>query len=354
MKQICTQIAFVCALLITTKSFSQNVAQNFESQTEVNTLIGQCWTFNNVGFTSSSVISGSGSVVTQLGSQSEMITPELLIPPSLAINFSYNTIATSTGSKTLKVLLVINGVETLLQSINLNSNPSASFSGTFTSANTPGNNINGSRKVIFRTSDNASVVIDNLTISAPYTYTTGCAVANSPLPVTFAGFSAKKTTSGISLTWAVGTEMEVNRYEVQKSSDGKNFKTIGSVAANNTPSYNYIDGTIADIVYYRIKSVDNDGKYAYSTVVSVKGQQSTVVLKAFPIPAQNQLTIQHGAAGNSSKIEIVAADGRMITSVSVASGTQQTNIDMSIAKPGVYVIRFVDNANTETLKIVKQ
>jgi hypothetical protein len=66
------------------------------------------------------------------------------------------------------------------------------------------------------------------------------------------------------------------------------------------------------------------------------------------------LTIQHGAAGNSSKIEIVAADGRMITSVSVASGTQQTNIDMSIAKPGVYVIRFVDNANTETLKIVKQ
>jgi hypothetical protein len=354
MKQICTQIAFVCALLITTKTFSQNVIQNFESQNEVNTLMGQCWTFNNVGFTSSPVITGTGSVVTQLGSQSEMITPELLIPPSLSINFSYNTIATSTGSKTLKVLLVINGVETLLQSINLNSSPSGSFSATFTSANTPGNNINGSRKVIFRTSDNASVIIDNLSINAPYTYPTGCPTANSSLPVKFAGFSAKKTVSGVSLTWNVGSEENVNGYEVQKSSDGKNFTKIGFVAASNASSYSYTDVKPGDVVYYRIKSVDNDGKYAYSTVVSVKGQQSTVVLRAFPVPTQNQLTIQHSTASNNSKIEIVAADGRMVKSVSIASGAQQTNIDISTAKPGIYVIRFVDNTNTETIKIVKQ
>lgn len=354
MKQICTQIAFACALFITTKSFSQNVAQNFESQAEVNTLISQCWTFNNTGFTNTSVITGTGSVVTQLGSQSEMITPELVIPTSLTINFSYNTIATSTGSKTLKLFLVINGVETILQNINLNSNPSGNLSATYTSANTPGNNINGNRKVIFRVSDNASVVLDNLAINAPYTYPTGCAVANSPLPVTFAGFYAKKINSGVSITWNVGTEIDLNGYEVQRSSDGINFIKLAFVAATNSASYNFIDSKAPNAAYYRIKSVDVDGKYAYSIVVSIKGEQSGVVLKAFPMPVQSQLTIQHSTAGNNTKIEVITADGRLIKSMMIAAGAQQTNVDLSNAKKGVYVLRFLNDANVETLKLVKQ
>jgi hypothetical protein len=354
MKQICTLIAISFAFVLNTKVYSQNVAQNFESQAEVNSLISHCWTFNNVSFTGTSQIAGTGSVVTQLGTTSEIMTPELQIPTTLNISFSYNTIADINGSKTLKVFLLLNGAETILETINLQSDPSGSFSGTFTSANTPGQNINGSRKIIFRVNNNASVVIDNLTVNAPYTYPGGCPMANSPLPVTFAGFNAKTLSGGISLTWEVGTEENVSGYEVQKSVNGSNFSKIGFVAANNKSSYGFIDSKHTGPGYYRIKSVDIDGKYAYSTVVRINGEQSSTLLKAFPMPVENQLTIQHGSANKASRIEIISVDGRTVQCTPIASGAQQTIIDFSSIKPGTYIARVVNSNSTETLKIIKQ
>jgi hypothetical protein len=89
-------------------------------------------------------------------------------------------------------------------------------------------------------------------------------------------------------------------------------------------------------------------------VVSVQELQSAAGIKAFPMPVQNGLTVQHNSASINSKIEIVSIDGRLIKSLSVADGSQQTNIDFSSAKAGVYIVRFVNNTNVESLKIVKQ
>jgi hypothetical protein len=92
----------------------------------------------------------------------------------------------------------------------------------------------------------------------------------------------------------------------------------------------------------------------YSIVVAVQGEKSNVVMKAFPMPVQNQLTIQHGAAGRNSKIEVITADGRLMKSMAVAVGAQQTSVDLSYVKTGVYIVRFVNDGNLETLKVVKQ
>jgi hypothetical protein len=355
MKQICTQIAFVCALFCSANAFSQNVNQGFDTQTEVNGLLASCWTLNNFTYTSSSAITGSGSVVSSSGSVSEIITPLLQIPPSLTVGFSYNTVASSGGSKTLKVLLVINGVETLLENINLaGASASGTFSKSYTSASTPGNNINGNRSIVLRTSNNVSVAIDDLTINAPYTYPGGCANSNAPLPVKFSGFTAKTIYDAVSLTWSVGTEENVAGYEVQRSTDGNSFSRIAFVAARGVSSYTYVDSKVTEMAFYRIRSVDNDSKYIYSSILTLKGEESGVVMKAFPMPVQSQLTVQHATATNNSKIEVLSADGRMIKSVSVSTGAQQTNVDLSSAKAGVYMIRLVNGANTETLKIIKQ
>jgi hypothetical protein len=202
------------------------------------------------------------------------------------------------------------------------------------------------------TLSNKAVTVNTFTINA--LKGTAPAAAPVPLPVTFAGFYAKSTNGHTSLTWKVATESNVSGYEVQRSIDGSSFSKIGFVAATNSSSYNFVDSKGGSVVYYRIKSIDADGKYSYSIVVNIKGLQSDVVMKAFPMPVQSQLTVQHSAAVSNSKLEIISADGRMIKALAIAEGAQQTNIDLTSAKSGVYVVRFVSGLNIQTSKIIKQ
>jgi hypothetical protein len=174
------------------------------------------------------------------------------------------------------------------------------------------------------------------------------------LPVRFSSFNAKSSAGNVALTWNVEAEENLSGYEVERSNDGRSFSKIGFVAASSQKSYTYTDSRPLVSGYYRIKSVDVDGKFMYSTVISLKGGRSIVLLKAF-MSNQNTLTIQHDAALSGSRISISSADGRLIRSLAPSTGAQQTVTDLSSAKAGLYLVRF-DNGNgeAETLKVIKQ
>ena len=194
---------------------------------------------------------------------------------------------------------------------------------------------------------NNIITVDNFTSSA----------ASSPtvLPVKFSSLDAKTINNSVSLKWTVGSEINVTGYEIEKSSDGRNFSKIGFVSATGQSSYSFVDPKASSISYYRIKSVDGDGKYTYSTVTLVKAGKSMIVLKAFPSPFTNNLSVQHATANGSSLISISSEDGRLIKTVIPIAGTQQTDINLSTAAPGLYLIRFAaGNKDVQTLKILKQ
>ena len=73
------------------------------------------------------------------------------------------------------------------------------------------------------------------------------------------------------------------------------------------------------------------------------------------MPVQGELTIQHETANENTSLTIVSTDGRMVKIIKPATGAQQTTIDLSSAKAGLYFARF-DNGNGEisNLKVVKQ
>jgi len=120
-------------------------------------------------------------------------------------------------------------------------------------------------------------------------------------------------------------------------------------------TYSFVDTKPSTISYYRIKSIDANGRYTYSSIALVKAGKSMIVLKAFPSPFTKNLSIQHATADPGSLITISAEDGRLIKSVAPITGTQQTDIDLSAAKAGLYLVRFKNgNGRTETLKILKQ
>lgn len=186
-------------------------------------------------------------------------------------------------------------------------------------------------------------------------FRTNGTLAQAPLPVTFIGFDAKKLSNGSQLTWKVGGEINVNRYEIERSTDGRNFTSVGSVSSDKKDTYTYFDATTNSTVYYRVKNVDNDGKFKYSTIVRIVNGKSSIILKAFPQPVLGQLTIQHPVINNNSLITVSAADGRLIRSVRPTTGSMQTFVDMSNFKGGLYLVRFdAGDGEVETMKVVKQ
>jgi hypothetical protein len=95
------------------------------------------------------------------------------------------------------------------------------------------------------------------------------------LPVKFIAFTTTKDNKNVVIQWSTAEEMNANMYEVERSSDGLNWKTIAYVAAmgtsQNLSNYSYSDKNITDkIVYYRVKEVDIDGNFTYTAIKSVK------------------------------------------------------------------------------------
>ncbi len=94
-----------------------------------------------------------------------------------------------------------------------------------------------------------------------------------PVPLKLLSFTAERRTGTSFLKWITENEQNVGYYDVQQSYDGSMFTTIGNVTARNSGSlenYYFEDRTpLNGIEYYRIKSIDVDGKFSFSRIAAV-------------------------------------------------------------------------------------
>ena len=364
MKQIFTLLtALSLTSAFSLKANSQNINESFESPAAVTNLVTSCWTLNNFNYTNVSPLVGiGGSVVSTQGTLSEIITPELQIPSTLNIGFTYNTVTSTGGSKTLKIFLDINGTETLLESINLQSDPSGTFtSPAYTNANTPGNNINGSRKIIFRVTANVSVKIDGLTINAPYTYAGGCPFASIPLPVKLLSFQGSLSKAQTQLNWTVAENETGNYFEVERSSDGKTFTTVAVVSTTQkqgNESYMYNEAAQAT-AYYRLRIVNKDKSTSYSKVLLVKSQTTTAsTVNLYQNPIRETLTFSFNSATNASnEIAVYNLVGAKVYAESLLAqkGTNSVSIKLNNhLTSGTYILEIRNSTERSIAKFIKQ
>ena len=185
---------------------------------------------------------------------------------------------------------------------------------------------------------------------------TNLAPAAIALPVNFHAFEARKLNAGTQLTWKVGQEQNLSHYEIEKSNTGRGYTSIGTVQATGASIYNFTDQQASGSqVFYRIKSVDQDGKFKYSPIVTLRNGKAAIALKVFPLPARNNVTVEHESIQTNGLITISTADGRIVKSIQPARGTMQTEVMLADIKAGMYLLRF-DNGNgqVETIKLIKQ
>ena len=129
------------------------------------------------------------------------------------------------------------------------------------------------------------------------------------LPVDLVDFTASRVDSSVLLNWVTASERNNDRFEVERSPDGKSFLKLGTVrAAGNSATripYSFEDGhPEPGINFYRLKQVDLDGRSAYSRVESVDfGGRYENDFAVFPNPARDHFSIRLGPA-NPSRITL--------------------------------------------------
>ncbi|HEY0110736.1 MAG TPA: delta-60 repeat domain-containing protein, partial [Fibrella sp.] len=109
------------------------------------------------------------------------------------------------------------------------------------------------------------------------------------LPVSLTTFTAEKRGSGVQLTWETVNERQTDAFEIERSADGVNFTSIGTVTASGNSSsvrnYTFTDAQpLQSINFYRLKIVNSDRSVNYSRIVTVRFSGAAITLQAFPNP----------------------------------------------------------------------
>ncbi|THU30210.1 T9SS type A sorting domain-containing protein [Niastella caeni] len=162
----------------------------------------------------------------------------------------------------------------------------------------------------------------------------------APLPVQLTSFNAAEEGFSTKLVWNVAEESGITSYEIEKSTDGKNFTAIGSVKAANLKTYSYTDMQPGSAFsYYRLKLIEMDGTFKYSYIISVKSKLSTTI-SLLPNPVKSILMVQHPKAGAAAHIQIINALGQMVKEIQLPANAVISNIDMSGFTSGLYHVVF--------------
>lgn len=178
---------------------------------------------------------------------------------------------------------------------------------------------------------------------------------NAPMPATLKYFSASLLGTNASINWSTANEVNVNGYEVEKSNNGINYTSIGFTNAKNTntASYSLTDVNINGLSYYRLKTIDKDGKSSYSKVVTLNTKKSPK-LEIFPNPVVNNLTVSHEKATGNAVIKIATVDGKIIMTKNLQEGATQSTIDVSKLLKGNYLVLVVNDGNANSTQFIKQ
>jgi hypothetical protein len=135
-----------------------------------------------------------------------------------------------------------------------------------------------------------SVTRNGVTAFSPFALGNTTAGQN-PLPVKFGDIKGYAKSGGVQIDWSIYTENNISHYEIERSANGNRFDHVGQVTAHNTngrSDYSWQDRIpLSATNFYRIKSVDFDGKYGYSVIVRVSLNQLDKVITVYPNPVQN-------------------------------------------------------------------
>lgn len=186
-----------------------------------------------------------------------------------------------------------------------------------------------------------------------------------PLPVELTSFEAINETGRIRLRWTTATELNNEYFQVLRSKGGTEWTGLGTVDGHGTTNepqfYTFLDETApVGAWYYKLRQVDFDGAFEYSSVIRVYRGEDDFAVNIYPSPTSRYINIDLQGISAKEKLsyrvlnllgqEIVKGDWQ-----ADEVGRANTSIDLTPELPvGTYLIQIISDERWLSRSLLKK
>jgi ELWxxDGT repeat protein len=187
---------------------------------------------------------------------------------------------------------------------------------------------------------------------------------NSPLPLTLLEFKGSVVNDNGVLQWKTDNELNTKSFAVERSTNGRNFSSVGYVNAANASgvhNYDYTDANLkslgSSIIYYRLRQVDADNKFTYSRIVALTLDKQKSFAMLYPNPVRKDLNLTITLAKKERLTwQLSDNNGKVVKNgyYELGAGSTAVVIDGGNLSAGNYLLSLNGEQLQQTIKIVKQ
>jgi hypothetical protein len=174
------------------------------------------------------------------------------------------------------------------------------------------------------------------------------------LPVKLVSFNAKAKKNTTELVWRSSFTQNIRHFVVQKSLDTKAWYSIGTVAAEDDldgDTYRFTDADASPLAYYRLHSMERDGTFEQSAIVTVSHNSKQKDFVVYPTIARDEVLVSNKSEGVIS-YQLFDTNGRLLKSFQNETNAPYILI-VSDLESGIYFLKAISEHNETVEKIVK-
>lgn len=178
-----------------------------------------------------------------------------------------------------------------------------------------------------------------------------------------------KNDGNVELVWITNSGSDIERFELERSINGREWLNSGTVSAANTVAqsdYSYTDKVGKNIalkkdLYYRLRQINSDGSSSTSRllIVRVYNTRTVAMISVTPNPAKSDIAVNLQLQENSLvSMRILNASGTTVLHQTADAGRGISNIlidGSSKLVPGMYTLEVIVNSKERMLvKLIKE
>jgi len=187
--------------------------------------------------------------------------------------------------------------------------------------------------------------------------------ANYIATATLGQFTGGYSSGFVQLQWATSSEVDMHHFEVERSTDGINFRRIGKILSkgdvNLRAEYTYLD-ILAEkgSNFYRLVIIDKDGNFTYSKIITIGVEKGISLFVVYPNPFGKKVQVKFNSDGpDQATMRIIDNSGKVISTQTdpVQAGENRLTIrNVDNLPGGIYYLELVTKDKNIRTKLMKQ
>ena len=192
-------------------------------------------------------------------------------------------------------------------------------------------------------------VLSGSEVTNLYSYSVGTVLA-----VKWLSWTGAVNGNHIDLQWQTDKSTDNDHFEIEHSTNGTAFSVIGTVADGNG-AYAFTDNSPAKgNNFYRIRQVDKDGKYSWSSVIKIIYSNNSFGITLQTNPVADELVLVNSNQLQVQRIQVTDISGRVVLDQMLHNSNALIKMPVQNLRPGFYIARVSIAGSSTTISLVKQ